>query len=452
MRKVKKRKIGAILGAFVVVIACVFSCILPSTVKKETASADSGIDSSQYESANLLNYSSFYSNGITVERLPNFTLYFYGLTTSTVYYSFSSFSQENLESGNYTLSGFNVGVGTVYVEAYLGDEWVKYLRGGDGTFSVNWEEGYSSVNIVYVIERDVNVNENIYPMLNKGTTAYPFMPNLNYFYNQGYDAGESEGLGTAAAGFMYGASISGTLVNAYIDDNQSEDRNIVFGPYTDITYIDSGLSFQQFTSYFESLAPYGWSKTEFNYTFANPVPYQLLQIVGAGNSTSFLSQVIATDTKGLKYTANWALSGDLYVLSLPDVTASKNIEIVNLYFSWGGGPDGLDVSIYEKNSKYLGGFVDGYNVGRNDGFIAGEVEGAKDQYDFGYSVGFTEGKLSVDPNSLSNSIRTFIFSLFDAPFAVIEPFIELDVLGIDLGGIFSLILLVGLVSFVFKVI
>ena len=497
MRKVKKRKIGAIIGAFVVAIACVFSCILPSTVKKETASAETQETKYKYENLfSVYDYTASVGQG-TYEKIDNSLIIVSSTTFSDVYVgdvlsykaNQSYISVDPLSTYYFSLScsGISANVDSIRVicsffsenNSFISYSNILVLRDftankiynttidiPSGATKVFFRFGYTIKDIS--IPTAVSF-KNI--MFSKNT--YDYIPNLKDIYHtgydqghdQGYDAGVSEGLGVSAAGIMYGASISGWL-NAFVDEDQSSTSWVSYGPYTDINYVDSGLSFQQLTRYLYGFAPNEWNKIEIYYTFANPVPYQLLKIVGAGNSTSFLSDVILVDEYNKKYVAQWGLvdGQSLYVLSLPELTVNSDIKIRSMTFIVGGGADGLDFSIYENDSKYLAGYADGYNAGNEDGIITGKVEGHRSGfeeglkssdnkgYKDGYASGFSDGKLSVDPNSLSNSIRTFIFSLFDAPFAVIEPFIELDVLGIDLGGIFSLILLVGLVSFIFKVI
>lgn len=468
MRKVKKRKIWAILGAFVVVIACVFSCILPSTVKKETASADSGIDSSQYESANLIipSYRLTNDSGITFEGLFNDGSFMVsGSSSVTTYKYLCYFYKSTLPSGTYTLSFNEVDGVSFFLETRTSSgSWYSSLIYGKGTFTVDYNGYYEIMFGISVAPNKPYNDVKLYPMLNKGSTAYPFMPNLNYFYDQGYDAAKTEFW--RGVDFSVKAKINGSYIRDYITPNYVDygvDLSCFYDFYTS-TYAGATISDITVSLDFPNvlcdnleimttrdLSTWKWSMTD---------DYHIHNVSAVCDSTdlSFEGQALYFMYPAI-YDSDYDVSGDLClsiisgsISSIDDFKGLVFIENSGFYegYKQGYTDGGNDAGLYDKG--YDTGYGNGYSVGYSEGAGSTNSEKYDAGYNKGYSVGFTEGKLSVDPDSLSNSIRTFIFSLFDAPFAVIEPFIELDVLGIDLGGIFSLILLVGLVSFVFKVI
>ena len=87
------------------------------------------------------------------------------------------------------------------------------------------------------------------------------------------------------------------------------------------------------------------------------------------------------------------------------------------------------------NSGYETGSRDGYNsgyeTGENSGFSKGE--------ETGYNKGFSDAMNKISDNDLSNSVRGFVFSLFDAPVSTFLNTFNLSYDGFDLGALVAFI-------------
>lgn len=465
MRKVKKRKIWAILGAFVIAIACVFSCILPSTVKKETASADSGIVYSDTSNLIYMEDAFLAVNGVTFRITEGNRIQITG--TSSRANEFVIPLVDPLNSGTYSFNLFgewNNEEALCFLQKTPGDYTNRIRLGGKNSVATPFTISYSVGNMQLYCAPGQTYNIDCYLMVNRGSVAYPYSQNPHYVYDQGYDAAKTEFW--RGVDFSVKAKINGSYIRDYITPNYVDygvDLSCFYDFYTS-TYAGATISDITVSLDFPNvlcdnleimttrdLSTWKWSMTD---------DYHIHNVSAVCDSTdlSFEGQALYFMYPAI-YDSEYDVSGDLClstisgsISSIDDFKGLVFIENSGFYegYKQGYTDGGNDAGLYDKG--YDTGYGNGYSVGYSEGAGSTNSEKYDAGYNKGYSVGFTEGKLSVDPDSLSNSIRTFIFSLFDAPFAVIEPFIELDVLGIDLGGIFSLILLVGLVSFVFKVI
>ena len=112
------------------------------------------------------------------------------------------------------------------------------------------------------------------------------------------------------------------------------------------------------------------------------------------------------------------------------------------------------------NEGYDTGWDRGYNDGRSDGYTegydnayeVGHQEGYTEGHDDGYNVGLTVGKNSITGDALGNSIKGFVFSLFDAPVSTFMSVFNFDYDGFHIGSLVSFIFSIAIVSGILKVI
>ena len=102
-----------------------------------------------------------------------------------------------------------------------------------------------------------------------------------------------------------------------------------------------------------------------------------------------------------------------------------------------------NANVLSKSGGYLNGYDNGYNEGFSNGHTDGVLDGRKEGFDNGYNEGYSKGKtdafsqLSDEP--LSNSIRGFVFSLFDAPVSSFLSAFNLSYDGFDIGALVAFI-------------
>ena len=346
-----------------------------------------------------------------------------------------------LSAGTYTLSACVSGCSWV-----LEGSGVRLVEVSTENKTFTLSSEWSGIFYIVYAQNAVFNNAVFYPMLNRGSVAYPYIPNLDFIYNLGSDFDS-----TSIIGYFYGGKISGTLIDCYKTGSMNTTENRTFS-ISDITYVAGGINFNQFVKYFENLAPYGWEQTEINFIFAVPVSIHDMTLISFGSSTSALSAVNLYDINGKAYVCDWGRDNDRYVLSKPNIYASDNVLISSIKFIWGGGVDGLNFTVVESNNRYYIGYSNGYSQGYIDGDTAGRVTGNNSGYSLGYNDGYIKGSSSAGNSMLGSAVKNFVYALFDAPFQSIEGILSFNVAGLDLGGVFGTILTLILIVFVLKVV
>ena len=291
--------------------------------------------------------------------------------------------------------------------------------------------------------------ENI--MFSKNTSDY--IPNLtdiyqngylsgnNAGYNEGYDSGKLVGQQTALNGIFANATISGYLES--LDSKPSDIVNFDLGK--NFNFISGGINFYQINivGELEDIAreKWGysdpWTITHFDINLAENVPLNQIDLMGQGNSLSFSGNFTVTDVDGNIYRIGWTYPEKPYQSVIPDNLKNQNILIKKISFDWGGGADGLQVTIFQKGLGYESGYANGYNEGRNKGYNQGKDVGYKNGYTNGVKDGESVGYEKAVSEGVSGSGLLYgVFVLLKLFFKLITDLLSLKIAGDFTIGLF----------------
>ena len=115
-----------------------------------------------------------------------------------------------------------------------------------------------------------------------------------------------------------------------------------------------------------------------------------------------------------------------------------------------------DFILFDGNAGYNKGYSAGFEEGKmsvneyyesvlSEVYQSGYAEGKSD----GFGIGKAEGlRIGVESTSLNDSIKTFIYSVFEAPIYVLEGLFSLDFVGFDLSGVIRALVSLFVVAFV----
>ena len=423
------------------------------------ARASSGIDLSKYPTANLMSYPyadgmSKTMNGVTFNANNDGSITANGTATgsaATFYIAFSAYNPNFVPGKTYYLSGTSNDL--LVVLTYQDSSGVVYVV-ADRSFV--WEEGYI-FQYIYVhvyANRTVN-NVTIYPMLNVGETAYPYSPPYDLIYNDGYESGENAGhevgydegykdaSDTLNLGVLYGATVSGiftytngqtlTLTNGKPDFSyNSLNFNSIWGQYE--LYNGDGDNTLE--------------RADITLNFKTPFQYNAFPLYFLGDSDVMSATFITTGSERYsaditKY-ADTSIGDEYALIKIRDENIPTSIEVKALTIYFGRATDTLyNANIFSLSGGFLNGYDNGYNEGFSNGHTNGVLDGRQEGYDNGYNEGYSKGKtdalsqLSDEP--LSQSIRGFVFSLFDAPVSTFLNTFNISYDGFDLGALVAFI-------------
>lgn len=279
-------------------------------------------------------------------------------------------------------------------------------------------------------------------MINKGTTAYPYTPYYKTLYNAGYTDGEKTGYDSgiikgqsiAKNGIFADATISGYILFSPLNENDKITFNY---ENNQIKFVSGGIDFYQFAKTLEnqSYEKWGddWETTYMNINLKEPVVLSSLSLFGQGNSTSFFGAYRVTDTSGNIYSINW-INDDIWKTDIPEDLKKQNINISKISFQWGGGVEGMEVTIYQEGIGYEAGFADGYNQGKDEGYDSGYNIGNKQGYDSGYKKGQVAGETigydkAVNEGMSGTGLLFGIFSFIKVFFKLMTQLLSVKVAG-----------------------
>lgn len=421
--------------------------------------ASSGIDLSKYPTANLIPYPytdgvSKETNGVTFTVNDDGSITANGATAAALasfYIVYSSYNPKLIAGETYYLSGTS---GNLLVcLSYRGPSGVGYVVGNR---SFIWSEEYIFGGFyVHVYANRVVNNVTAYPMLNVGEVAYPYSPPYDLIYNQGensgYETGYQEGhevgyqdaSDTLNLGVLYGATASGTftytngqtltLSNGKPDFSYNGlNFNSIWGKYYDYNGdSENTLETAEMTLNF---------KTSFQY---DGFP---LYFLGDSDvmSATFISMANKRYNADIEKYNETAIGADYALIRIRDAEKEEGIEVKALTIYFGRAGD----TLYNANVLSMsGGFLNGYDNGYNEGFSSGHTNGVLDGrqegygngYDEGYSKGKTDALSQLSDEPLSQSIRGFVFSLFDAPVSTFLNTFNISYDGFDLGALVAFI-------------
>lgn len=257
-------------------------------------------------------------------------------------------------------------------------------------------------------------------------------------YNEGYDSGKLVGQQTALNGIFANATISGSL-----EEPRVSSVNFDFGK--NFNFVSGGIDFNQFISRLETIAgnKWGeyftdhWSKTHFDINLAENVPLNQLELFGQGNSMSFSGNFTVTDVDGNIYRIGWTYPEFPYKSVIPNDLKNQNILIKKISFDWGGGVDGIEVTIFQQGLGYESGYANGYNDGRDKGYNQGKDVGYKNGYTSGVKEGESVGYEKAVSEGVSGSGLLYgVFVLLKLFFKLITDLLSLKIAGDFTIGIF----------------
>ncbi len=104
------------------------------------------------------------------------------------------------------------------------------------------------------------------------------------------------------------------------------------------------------------------------------------------------------------------------------------------------------------NDGYKSGYDSGYSTGHDEGVVSGYDSGYSTGYDQGYDVGFSNGSTQVEPGELNGSVKSFVFTLFDAPVSTFLNVFDFQFEGFDFLGIVRLILSLAVIAGIVKLV
>lgn len=286
---------------------------------------------------------------------------------------------------------------------------------------------------------------------NAGDTAYPWLPNFDSVRQDSYEAGKQEGYDegykdasdTLNLGVLYGATASGiftytngqtlTLANGKPDFSyNSLNFNSIWGQYE--LYDGDGDSTLE--------------RADITLNFKTPFQYNAFPLYFLGDSDVMSATFITTGNERYsaditKY-ADTSIGDEYALIKIRDENIPTSIEVKALTIYFGRATDTLyNANIFSMSGGFLNGYDNGYNDGFSSGHTNGVLDGRQEGYGNGYDEGYSKGKtdalsqLSDEP--LSQSIRGFVFSLFDAPVSTFLNTFNISYDGFDLGALVAFI-------------
>lgn len=439
-------------------LVCVFYYASPKdeaqiirTKAEEVAltAVSSGIDLSKYPTANLISYpyygKSGVINGITYTVNSDGSITANG--TTTVNPSIFNLGKISLNAGTYALRSFvnvaNVGICQFYID--IPSE--PNDRTGNGvTFTLQDDIVNKNVNII--VNSNQTVNNLIFkPMLNVGETAYPYSPPYDLIYDDGYESGEDAGYDegykeasdTLNLGVLYGATASGiftytngqtlTLANGNPDFSyNSLNFNSLWGQYA----LYNGDSDNML------------ERADITLNFKTPFQYKAFPLYFLGASDVMSAMFITTEnarySADITKPADTSIGGEYAFIEISDENIPVSIEVKALTIYFGRATDTFyNANIFSISGGFLNGYDNGYNQGFSDGHTNGVLDGRQEGYNNGYNDGKADASSQISDEPLSQSIRGFVFALFDAPVNTFLDSFNISYDGFDLGKLVSFI-------------
>lgn len=431
--------------------------------------ASSGIDLSKYPTANLMPIDNVrmdnctYDNGVVTQvkadssiiNVWKIQVYNSADIESSDYVEFNSLGRIRALTFTKTSESISLrfGLNGKECDTALGIDIGTFPN---GKYTIAW-------TILSITQGSVSWND---IQLNSGETAYPYSPPYDLIYNDGYNKGESAGyqegydeaydsaIETAQYGFWQGSKIHLTAHLTNSSGVQSTDTAI----YTPI-YTSQGIFLDSFrVSLPLKYAGYTINSVDFSIVFSSPVPEDIFKsnIRVTGPSFVFGSDRIYTTTieynnQQYKLNTRYALVPDgsnLYGIQfekssfpLGTFEGSNNFYFVSLNLSLTDLTGFTGMSFYSKDGYFTSGYNDGYNDGVDDGYKQGETAGKQQGYKVGYEDGFNVGYESgLEKEPLSSSVKSFLFSLFDAPVNTFMSVFNFEYDGFDFSALAALIL------------
>lgn len=456
-----------------------------------------------------------YKNGVTFTVQEDGGIHVSGTATSNitfeickaltlktgVYYTISGgfYGDDNsdpviVNARKYTSSGSDVG-------------WIESGSSNPVTGILN--EGESIIYIAIYVGNGRSVDATVYPMLNIGDFAAPYMLYLPYVleqqynngyvngeavgstsgYDKGYAEGESAGLIQGAEdgfkdGYQAGLDASATSINPF-----SIPFTILVVPDTryvlnDVTYyyedpFDLAASFVNYNDYSFNVSlmvtnarNYVYNKIISKTPSATSITHQtysfkLVWERSAENRGSFyfddhsvfsFSSIVSglpdsmtlAGFLGDEWDGFTVFSTADYHYSLPTDVDLSSFSCQTVAFNVSSKFTENSVYLYADSSVLSPSYMSGYNQGYFDGAKDGLAEQADLFFDQGYNKGFKEGKEEGLTIADSGDWRHLMLAVTEAPINTFQSLFNFEILGMDMRAAFGSILAVCVVLLIVK--
>lgn len=397
----KVLKTVAVICFSLVIVLCVFfytkACADKNTAQLISASAEEAstvaesenIASTLYPSANLIPYP--YQFKIVAGSLSNVTISdnrngSFKLSGNADYDLFYLLQTVTLPAGTYYVSdsGSNHSLAKIYVSLPT----ANYFENSSFTIGRS-----TVVEIRLAIYANFSGTATFYPMVNVGEVAYPFIPNLDGVYENGYEVGETagkesgynEGLEQARYGFWAGATVNVRASLNYKD---------IFSWSGTPEYFSQGVNFNGIYEQFKDDADI-LRASLFVVTLNFSSPIQMADFafkIYSPNSTYWRNAVyihayygngayVSSDIRDVDDDLNFmevqffdsVVNSDYYKLEFgfSDFSALKGATFSTYVPYYEQGYDAGYKAGYNDNGAYDDGYKNGYDEGRSDGFQEG---------------------------------------------------------------------------------
>ncbi len=303
--------------------------------------------------------------------------------------------------------------------------------------------------------------------LNAGSTAYPYIPNLNTVYEQGKDDEKD----TQRLGIFKDATLSGTI-NCCDSNGNSNGVTYTFENQAP-TFTYGGVSFNGLAAYYDNILyplNYGIDLATVRLNFAYPFFYGSFPLYYVGDSN--LRNICFIGVDGKRYPGEiltTVIFGDEYegvnfdysfhpmlVKNPQNYLNLDRKQIVAIEFTIVSMDIFYEVSMFTSVNGFISGYSEGYNnglaSGQNEGYNNGYSVGKSDGYSQGYSQGKVDAFATIDSSGdLADGVKSFVYALFDAPVQSFTSMFNFEVDGMNIGAIVTFVLTMSVVVFLFKV-
>lgn len=287
-------------------------------------------------------------------------------------------------------------------------------------------------------------------MVNRGDTVKPYQPSFRDFYNDGYIDGDinghdkgykegyNEGYSNAVNALGTGLLTKGN--STYLDTNLAPPGQGITASAT-----STGTLTMAFTASYNGILILKCSRQYRNGnkltitvdSVSSPVIFRTF-VLDFNNGTSFSYEVFRLEATSTGYTKEVSI----------DLPISTNVGFSNFSMVTESVPGS---SVIENLSiDVTAGSGDYYQNGYEQGYEEGQTVGYDQGYDKGYQIGKAETLETISDEDLPASVRSFVFSLFDAPVSTFLNAFNLSWDGFDFGGlvafIFTAVVIVGFVK------
>lgn len=455
------------------------------------ASADVVDDNDRYPSENLLSFTSFTypgTYGLIYERNAQYGSVKFGSVdfggditdsdkavaislfsnsvTANYYYGYQLRSSDlYLPAGTYTFSkngttaaGYKCGIvyGQLGQNGLNGGKAVNQYSHESYTFTLT-EPSY------FAVVFEVNGNDyatagqvyEVFPMLNVGDTAYPFIPNLDMVYNAGVNAGNAGILGGLVVDYMYDPA------------NYVDGYTYALGTWVPSVFVRGGIDLtslaNQVISEVGGATGLGAEGSSFEFSFVHPIARKNFDVsfgpndyIGSASistvyNRSFVtwaSSLALSDTREIIIDIvpdNGALTFDLS--SVPDGGYISSLHLIDF------DPRSFYRVMYDDNFDYNAVYQEGFENGYNEGIQNGSVTADKQYqngYNAGYDIGYGLGEQAGIQSANDYSFFSLIAACIDVPIQAFMGLFNFEILGMNMTNFFLGLMTAGLVLCVLK--